>query len=99
MNLKEIADNYSKDKRKTMTDAVVENRNYTKNFTMYHTESLNIMFAEWILLFPANKQDINCSSCRKAVVKFWETIVDEWITAEQTPKKANAQKKKKAKTK
>ena len=57
------------------------------------------MFAEWHLLFPVQKQDLNCSSCRKAVVKFWETIVDEWIITEQTTKKPNASKKKKTKAK
>jgi len=99
MNFKQIADNYSKDKRKMMTDAVVKNSNHTRNFTSYHSESLMLMFAEWHLLFPAQKQDLNCSSCRKAVVKFWETMVDEWIIAEQTTKKPNASKKKKAKAK
>tara|TARA_R100000908_G_scaffold38068_1_gene17560 strand:+ start:12019 stop:12312 length:294 start_codon:yes stop_codon:yes gene_type:complete len=97
MNFKEIAENYSKQKRSMMTNAVVANRNYTKNFTHYHSESLSLMFAEWHLLFPQNKQDINCTSCRAAVCKFWETMVDEWIETEQTPKKKNAPKKRKTK--
>jgi hypothetical protein len=69
------------------------------NFPTYHAESLTVMYAEWHLLFPAHKQDINCSSCRKAVVKFWETMVDEWIVVAQTPKKRKIVKSKKAKTK
>jgi len=98
MNLKEIADNLNK--ITAMTDAVIKNKNHTRNFTTYHSESLNLMFAEWHLLFPSNKQDMNCSSCRKAVVKFWELIVDEWIIAAQAPtKKPNASKKKKTKAK
>ena len=97
MNFKEIAENYSKQKRSMMTDAVINNMNYTKNFTTYHSESLNIMFAEWHLLFPQNKQDIKCTSCRAAVCKFWNTMMDEWIEAEQTPKKKNASKKRKTK--
>jgi len=97
MNFKEIAENYSKKKRSMMTDAVITNMNYTKNFTTHHSESLNIMFAEWHLLFPQNKQDINCTSCRAAVCKFWNTMMDEWIEAEQTPKKKNASKKRKTK--
>ena len=40
---------------------------------------------------------MNCNSCRKAVVKFWETMVDEWIELERKPKKTNASKKAKAK--
>ena len=97
MNFKEIAENYSKQKRSMMIDAVINNMNYTKNFTTYHSESLNIMFAEWHLLFPQNKQDINCTSCRAAVCKFWNTMMDEWIEAEQTPKKKNVSKKRKTK--
>ena len=91
MNFKEIAEDYSKQKRKMMTNAVITNKKYTANFTTYHSESLNIMFAEWHLLFPAQKQDVNCSSCRAAICKFWETLVDEWIETEQTPKKKKPQ--------
>lgn len=102
MNLKEIAKNYSKTKITAMTDAVIRNKQHTRNFTTYHSDSLNLMFAEWHLLFPSNKQDMNCSSCRKAIVKFWETIVDEWIVMAQeieNTKKPNASKKKKTKAK
>jgi len=100
MDLKQIADNYSIEKRKMMTNSVIKNKNHTKNFTSYHAESLYTMFAEWHLLFPAQKQDIKCTSCRKAVVKFWETMVDEWIIVAQTStKKPNAPKKKKTKAK
>ena len=100
MNFKEIAENYSKHKIKMMTEAVIKNKNHTKNFTSYHTTSLYTMFAEWHLLFPAQKQDIKCTSCRAAIVKFWETIVDEWIIVAQTStKKPNAPKKKKTKAK
>ena len=99
MNIKEIAENYSTNKITMMTNSVVANRKHKKNFPTYHTESLNIMFAEWHLLFPTQKQDINCTSCRAAICKFWETMVDEWIIASQTPtKKINASKKKKKKT-
>jgi hypothetical protein len=103
MDLKEIATNYSKQKRKMMTDAVINNRNHQRNFPVHHADSLNIMFAEWHLLFPAQKQDINCTSCRSAICKFWEVMVDEWIEIEntptKTPKKPNGSKKTKAKTK
>lgn len=103
MNLQEIAENYSKDKRKMMTDAVIKTQKHVRNFTTYHAESLSIMFAEWHLLFPAQKQDMNCTSCRAAVFKFWETMVDEWIEIESTPKNTtkttNGSKKTKAKAK
>jgi len=103
MDIKEIAKNYSKDKKRMMTDAVVKNQHHMRNFTSYHTYSLNLMYAEWYLLFPTQKQDINCSSCRKAVNKFWETMVDEWIEEESKPtpepktKKKVGTKKRKAK--
>jgi hypothetical protein len=100
MDLKEIAENYSKQKRKMMTEAVIRNQKYTRDFPTYHAESLNIMFVEWHLLFPSQKQDIKCTSCRAAICKFWETMVDEWIITEQTSiKKPNASKKRKTKAK
>ena len=97
MNFKEIAANYSKNKRSMMTDAVIRNKNQAQINDTYHSLSLNIMFVEWHLLFPANKQSINCTSCRGAVCKFWEMMVDEWIEIEQTPKKKNVPKKNKTK--
>jgi len=101
MNFKEIAENYNKDKRRMMTEAVIRNQKHMRNFPTYHAESLNLMFAEWHILFPANKQDLSCKSCRAAVNKFWETMVDEWIEIERPPKKTtkktNGSKKAKAK--
>jgi len=97
MNLKEIADNYSKNKRSMMTDCVIRNTNHKRNFPSHHAESLSLMFAEWHLLFPSNKQDMNCTSCRAAVCKFWEMMVDEWIEDAQTPKNKNVRKKNKTK--
>ena len=44
-----------------------------------------IMYDQWHKLFPAHKQDINCSSCRNAVAKFWNTMCDEW--SKEKPKK------------
>jgi len=70
MNFQEIANNYAKTKRKMMTDAVIKNKNHTKNFPTYQAESLGLMFAEWHLLFPQHKQDMKCTSCRAAVCKF-----------------------------
>tara|TARA_R110000824_G_scaffold52721_11_gene146485 strand:+ start:344 stop:646 length:303 start_codon:yes stop_codon:yes gene_type:complete len=100
MNFKEIAENYNKNKRSMMTEAVVKNKNHIRNFPTYHADSLSIMFAEWHLLFPTQKQKMTCSSCRAAICKFWETMVEEWIEVEQTPvisKKKNAPKKTKTK--
>ena len=102
MNFKEVAKNYNSNKRQVMIDVVVTNKNHTRNFPSYHATSLKTMFAEWHILFPEQKQDLSCVSCRGAVCKFWENMVDEWIEIEQTPsppKKKNASKKTKTKTK
>lgn len=98
MDLKEIAKNYNKNKKQMMIDAVKKNKNYMNNFSQYESNSLTLMYAEWHILFPAQKQDINCSSCRKAVNKFWETMVEEWkITKEVKKTKTVGTKKRKTK--
>ena len=98
MDLKEIAKNYNKNKKQMMIDAVKKNKNYMNNFSQYESNSLTLMYAEWHILFPAHKQDINCSSCRKAVNKFWETMVEEWkITKEVKKTKTVGTKKRKTK--
>ena len=98
MDLKEIAKNYDKNKKQMMIDAVKKNKNYMNNFSQYESNSLTLMYAEWHMLFPAQKQDINCSSCRKAVNKFWETMVEEWkITKEVKKTKTVGTKKRKTK--
>ena len=102
MKFKELAVDYDKKKRKMMTDAVLKNINHQRNFPVYHGTSLNTMFAEWHVLFPNNKQDMNCTSCRAAVCKFWGMMVDEWIEIEQEKIKSKFKKKnvpKKNKTK
>ena len=98
MDLKEIAKNYNKNKKQMMIDAVKKNKNYMNNFSQYESNSLTLMYAEWHILFPTQKQDINCSSCRKAVNKFWETMVEEWkITKEVKKTKTVGTKKRKTK--
>ena len=97
MNLKEIANSYSINKRKMMIEGVIRNKNQAQINDTYHSSSLNLMFSEWHLLFPKHKQQISCHSCRAAVCKFWEMIVDEWIEIEQTPKNKNVLKENKTK--
>lgn len=106
MNMTEIAKEFSKEKREVMTNAIKVNRDYMAQFPKYHTESLKLMYAEWHIKFPEHKQDINCSSCRAAVCKFWELIVDEWIASplmlaeiKEIPTKKKKSVRKKRKTK
>ena len=78
MNMTEIAKTFSKEKREMITNAVSTNKEYMAQFPKYHSESLKLMYAEWHIAFPKHKQDINCGSCRAAICKFWEMMVDEW---------------------
>lgn len=103
MNMTEIAKSFSNEKIELITDAVKTNIEYQKQFPRYHSESLNTMYAEWHIKFPTQKQDINCSSCRAAVCKFWGMMVEEWnnIKSEEVvlkpKKKSNGRKKRKTK--
>ena len=78
MNMIEIAKGFSEEKREMLTLAVSANADYMTQFPKYHYDSLKIMYAEWHIAFPKHKQDINCSSCRAAVCKFWGMMVKEW---------------------
>ena len=97
MDFIQIAKNYDKNKREMIENAVSKNRHNINNFSKYNAVALDIMFAEWHVLFPSHKQDLKCSSCRKAVVKFWETILEEWKTTKIKKTKTVGSKKAKAK--
>ena len=91
MNIQEIAKTVAKTVRELIIKSVEENKIYNANFSRHKVDSLNNMYSFWHKYFPAHKQDINCSSCRNAVVKFWNTMCEEW--AKPKPKK-NVKKKK-----
>lgn len=93
MNLQEIAKSFDKKEKELIKQTVEENKNYNANFGKHKIDSMYIMYDQWHKLFPANKQDINCSSCRNAVVKFWNTMCEEWLK-ENTKKKKNVNKTK-----
>tara|TARA_R110002073_G_scaffold72349_1_gene176877 strand:+ start:516 stop:797 length:282 start_codon:yes stop_codon:yes gene_type:complete len=93
MNLKEIAKSVVKADRELIKKAVEENKSYNANFGKHKKEPMYIMYNQWHKLFPANKQDIKCSSCRNAVVKFWSTMCKEWLKV-NTKKKKNVNKTK-----
>ena len=85
MNIQEIAKTVNKTDKELIIKSVAENIDYNKNFSQHKGQSINIMYSLWHKYFPTQKQDINCSSCRNAVVKFWQTVCDEW--AKVKPKK------------
>lgn len=89
MKFQEIAKTIKGNERKEIQDAIKENQEYMRNYSKYKQEPLLVMFVGWEKLFPTNKQDIKCSSCRRAVLKFWDEINKEWLSEKSipTPKK------------
>ena len=74
MKFQEIAKTIKGSERKEIQEAIKENHEYMRNYSKHKPEPLLVMFVGWDKLFPTNKQDIKCTSCRKAVVKFWDEI-------------------------
>ena len=83
MKFQEIAKTIKGNERKEIQDAIKENQEYMRNYSKYKQQPLLVMFVGWEKLFPTNKQDIKCSSCRKAVLN------KEWLSEKSipTPKK------------
>ena len=94
MNIQEIAKSVVKTDREIIIKYVAENISYNANFSRHKSEPINLMYNLWHKYFPTQKQDINCSSCRNAVVKFWNTMCDEWSKEIVKPKKKNVKKTK-----
>ena len=94
MNIQEIAKSVVKTDREIIIKYVAENISYNANFSQHKSEPINLMYNLWHKYFPTQKQDINCSSCRNAVVKFWNTMCDEWSKEIVKPKKKNVKKTK-----
>ena len=89
MKFQEIAKTIKGNERKEIQDAIKENQEYMRNYSKYKQQPLLVMFVGWEKLFPTNKQDIKCSSCRRSVLKFWDEINKEWLSEKSipTPKK------------
>ncbi len=95
MNIQEIAKSVENTDKELIIKAVAENISYNANFSRHKSEPIHLMYNLWHKYFPTNKQDINCSSCRNAVVKFWNTMCDEWSKPKPKPKaKKNVKKTK-----
>lgn len=94
MKFQEIAKTIKGSERKEMQEAIKENQEYMRNYSKHKEKPIRLMFVRWDKLFPTNKQDIKCSSCRKAVVKFWNEINKEWLEEKSIPNtKPNTKKK------
>ena len=94
-DLKNISQTFTEAQKKLIIDTLKVNDNYNRNYSLHKKNCMNILFAEWHKLFPAQKQDMNCSSCRNAVVKFFKTMHIEWDTQIEIPKKKTRAKKSK----
>ena len=91
----DVNQTFTKAQKELIINTLKQNDDYTRNFSHHKTECINILFAEWHRLFPANKQDVNCTSCRNAVIKFFKTMHIEWDTEIEKPKKKTRAKKSK----
>ena len=94
MKFQEIAKTIKGSERKEIQEAIKENHEYMHNFSKHKEKPIRLMFAGWDKIFPTNKQDIKCSSCRKTVVKFWDEINKEWLEEKSIPKPKKKQTKK-----
>ena len=94
MKFQEIAKTIKGSERKEIQEAIKENHEYMHNFSKHKEKPIRLMFVGWDKIFPTNKQDINCTSCRKAVVKFWDEINKEWLAEKKVSKKVKKQTKK-----
>ena len=82
MKFEEISQSILKKDREIIKKYIEENKHYNANFGQHKIESIHILYNEWHKLFPAIKQDINCSSCRNAVFKFFSKMCEEWSKQE-----------------
>ena len=97
MNIQEISKKVKQQVRDDIKYVYDINKTYNGQFGKHKVESIHYMFKEWHNLFPKQKQDLKCSSCRNAVVKFWGMMIDEWVSVETIvkPKQKKVGKKKK----
>ena len=95
--LEKQSKNLNENEKTIIKESVKKNTHYISQFSKYHPESITVMFVIWHKLFPEQKQDMNCSSCRKAVTKFFNLLVVNWEEEKQNKKtknKTNGRKKK-----
>jgi len=78
MGLSKITEKISEESRAEIKKHLELDKQYTSQFTSHKVSSLKVLFNEWHKLFPQQKQDMNCSGCRKAVIKFFTVLTDEW---------------------
>ena len=87
MNFYEISKAIKGKRREMIKDNIIALMDYERNFSKYKQEELKLLFSEWHKEFPQHEQDITCSSCRNAVVKFWKEIYSIWEDEKKTVKK------------
>ena len=75
MSILNVINRMSDEEKSEIKDAVEQNNIKSKN-GKYDGGALRFMFSKWKKLFPKVKQSMNCSGCRKSVVRFFEKMVD-----------------------
>jgi len=78
MDISKFAETVSDIDRLKIKESIDKNNEYMKNYPKHHAESIKFLFEAWHNVFPREKQDIKCSSCRNAVFKFWELVNENW---------------------
>ena len=66
-------DRFNKEQQNTITDIIdrIGNSNNAEGV------DLMILFDYWKISFPTVKMELNCGSCRKAVIKFFKQVRKE----------------------
>jgi|2_EtaG_2_1085320.scaffolds.fasta_scaffold05056_2 hypothetical protein len=78
MNLTKINNQISQETKDKIKEQLSLIKQYEAQFGKYKGSSMGFLFKEWHKLFPRQKQSINCSGCRKAVLKFFTLLNDNW---------------------
>lgn len=76
--IKKAANNIPKDIKEKLIHYINKNNNKIDNVNEYDMDSIYYLFNAWHKIFPNIRQDVGCTSCRKAVVKFFNQVYQEW---------------------
>ena len=75
VNTKQYTDKLTYEELSEISEAVVTIHEGNKENV--DGDSMRLLFKYWNFLWPRYKQDINCGSCRKAVLKFFSILVSD----------------------
>ena len=76
--IKKAANNIPKDIKEKLIHYINKNNNKVDAVNEYDMDSIYYLFIAWHKIFLNIRQDVGCTSCRKAVVKFFNQVYQEW---------------------